>query len=107
VELVQKTLGTPASVLILLRTQRASAVAARYSDQQATDVAMAKHLFSRRHFATGATSSLEFPYQGGRAEIGAVNGRTGIAGGCRMAMRAMQVALDELLTNAMCMARSR
>ncbi len=64
-----------------------------------------KRLFSRR--ASGADAEPQvwnFRIKGGRAEIGAVNDaleRAAMAGEVpEAAMRAMQVALDELLTNA-------
>ena len=64
-----------------------------------------KRLFSRRSAAPEAQPQVwNFRIKGGRAEIGAVNDaleRAAMAGEVpEMAMRAMQVALDELLTNA-------
>ena len=64
-----------------------------------------KRLFSRRSATPEAQPQVwNFRIKGGRAEIGAVNDaleRAAMAGEVpEMAMRAMQVALDELLTNA-------
>ncbi len=64
-----------------------------------------KRLFSRRSATPEAQPQVwNFRSKGGRAEIGAVNDaleRAAMAGEVpEMAMRAMQVALDELLTNA-------
>ena len=64
-----------------------------------------KRLFSRRSVTPEAQPQVwNFRIKGGRAEIGAVNDaleRAAMAGEVpEMAMRAMQVALDELLTNA-------
>ncbi|HWS27229.1 MAG TPA: ATP-binding protein [Xanthomonadales bacterium] len=64
-----------------------------------------KRLFSRRSAAPEAQPQVwNFRIKGGRAEIGAVNDaleRAAMAGEVpELAMRAMQVALDELLTNA-------
>ena len=64
-----------------------------------------KRLFSRRNAAPEAQPQVwNFRIKGGRAEIGAVNDaleRAAMAGEVpELAMRAMQVALDELLTNA-------
>ena len=64
-----------------------------------------KRLFSRRDATPEAQPQVwNFRIKGGRAEIGAVNDaleRAAMAGDVPdAAMRAMQVALDELLTNA-------
>lgn len=64
-----------------------------------------KRLFTRRAAVPEAQPQIwNFRIKGGRAEIGAVNDaleRAAMAGEVpEMAMRAMQVALDELLTNA-------
>ena len=64
-----------------------------------------KRLFSRRNATPEAQPQVwNFRIKGGRAEIGAVNDaleRAAMAGEVpELAMRAMQVALDELLTNA-------
>jgi anti-sigma regulatory factor (Ser/Thr protein kinase) len=64
-----------------------------------------KRLFSRRDATPEAQPQVwNFRIKGGRAEIGAVNDaleRAAMAGDVpEPAMRAMQVALDELLTNA-------
>lgn len=64
-----------------------------------------KRLFSRKGAAAEAEPQIwNFRIKGGRAEIGAVNDaleRAAMAGDVpEPAMRAMQVALDELLTNA-------
>lgn len=64
-----------------------------------------KRLFSRRDATPEAQPQVwNFRIKGGRAEIGAVNDaleRAAMAGDVpEAAMRAMQVALDELLTNA-------
>lgn len=64
-----------------------------------------KRLFSRRDATPEAQPQIwNFRIKGGRSEIGAVNDaleRAAMAGDVpETAMRAMQVALDELLTNA-------